>query len=1211
MRCCIFTLCFLIIGWLGTGWLAGQALPPLQPEQDCINALPVCQNVYTQTNSYTGEGMIPGEINQITSCLASGEENDVWYIFTVQTAGDVCFTLTPTNGTDDYDWAVYDLTNNGCSDIFSNPNLEVSCNYSGATGCGAITGPNGNPNCPLQNNPCIPVQVGETYVVNVSNFSGSASGYTLDFTASSATIFDNVPPAIDSLAISCEGEMLVFFSENVVCSSVDINDFTITSLVNGVTIPVSAISSDACAIGATFDNDFVLTLGSFPVPGPVSVLISGTVLDNCGNAAIFALGDTVLWAPQVGPLVVTLSDDSICTGESVTLTMPQTLGDTYSWSVPGADTFVVVSPLVTTTYIGYSTNAFGCERSDTVTVVVSPTPTSAFTATPQVCVDSLADVVFQGSAGPTAVYTWDFGPGIIQSGAGAGPYEVSFGTGAIYPLSLSVDDQGCLSDTTVVNVVVPPKPIAALDLDATSCLGDTFDVDLLTPASGTAIYTWDFDGAVVLSGTGAGPYQVEWLTPGPKQICLTVEESGCFSDPICANVQVNVPPGGSIFPVDPQCLSGNEFTFFYQGSPTIQAYQWQLGEAGQSSNDVDPVIQYDSAGVKTITVVVTGINGCVNTDTLAAEVFPMPVADFVADTVCAGATTNLQDQSSSAPAFPIDGYAWDLGDGSTSDQLNPQHLFPGAGSYQVQLMVTTAQGCQDSITRSVPIRANPVADFTFGPFCVDQSAPLTNTSSVPNLPASYRWQFPDGNESEAFEPFFASDTRGDKPVTLTATNGFGCTDDVSDTVKVFGLPAADFDSDLTCDGTDMLLRSTVETEPGDSIARYEWILGDGSQAEGMEISHLYSRAGRYLVTHKVETTLGCRDSVADSVIVWANPQAEFTQRQACVDEVATFESTSLPAYLFGGALQSWNWTFGDGGIGSGVSTSHTYVEADDYLVRLIVQTDRGCADTLTRLVPAYPRPEPPTTETDSICAGTFATLRSDEPQFTDRVLWYDAPTNGNLVGSDTLFRTALLTATTTFYAVAESDRGCRSEATPAVVIVAPTPAGEILASERTVEMPEAFVAFALSGNFAGRDYEWDFDDGETSTEADPTHDFQAAGRRLVRVEVITEEGCFIRLETEITVIRPFNLSIPSAFSPNRDGVNDFFYIGSYQVATFEFMVYNRWGQVVFSTDQPDFQWDGTSDRGGVLPSGNYVYRAAGTDTHGRDFDFTGTITMLR
>src|SRR5438045_2231557 len=93
-----------------------NAQPPTV--QDCLGAIPICQYVYTQTNDYHGTG----NYNDIpwAGCLAlGGESNSVWYTFTVQTSGLLRFVLTP-NGAQDYDWAVFNLTNAGCSDLYNN-----------------------------------------------------------------------------------------------------------------------------------------------------------------------------------------------------------------------------------------------------------------------------------------------------------------------------------------------------------------------------------------------------------------------------------------------------------------------------------------------------------------------------------------------------------------------------------------------------------------------------------------------------------------------------------------------------------------------------------------------------------------------------------------------------------------------------------------------------------------------------------------------------------------------------------------------------------------------------------------------------------------------------------------------------------------------------------------------------------------------------------
>lgn len=153
-----------------------------EPEQDCINAIPICNSFYDQENAYSGSGNIPNEINGGPSCLGAGEKNGVWYRVEIASAGDLAFDLIPNTLSNDYDWAVYDLTNAVCSDIFNNAELEVACNYSPNAG---VTGPNGGSGD--QEEPIIPVEAGDIYVIYVSNFEDlGQDGYILDLTSSSA-----------------------------------------------------------------------------------------------------------------------------------------------------------------------------------------------------------------------------------------------------------------------------------------------------------------------------------------------------------------------------------------------------------------------------------------------------------------------------------------------------------------------------------------------------------------------------------------------------------------------------------------------------------------------------------------------------------------------------------------------------------------------------------------------------------------------------------------------------------------------------------------------------------------------------------------------------------------------------------------------------------------------------------------------------------------
>ncbi|MDT8393562.1 MAG: T9SS type A sorting domain-containing protein [Bacteroidales bacterium] len=267
-------------------------------DQDCLGAIPVCTGFYTQANSYSGTGNYPNEIPTSGSCpgncLSSGEKNCVWYYITVQSDGNMGFIVTPNQNSDDYDWAVYNLTNARCEDIYSQVSqLQVSCNYSGTSG---PTGPNGGSYSHCQSasgspyNAMIPVQEGEIYVVNISNYSSTQYGYTLDFTISTAQIYDDVSPVVEEVyddeVSGCNtNEIGILFSENVRCDRVTPSSFGISG--PGGPYTVTDVYGVSCGVGGEWEKEFTLTVDPpFASNGNYTLNVYATfpgIVDACDN----------------------------------------------------------------------------------------------------------------------------------------------------------------------------------------------------------------------------------------------------------------------------------------------------------------------------------------------------------------------------------------------------------------------------------------------------------------------------------------------------------------------------------------------------------------------------------------------------------------------------------------------------------------------------------------------------------------------------------------------------------------------------------------------------------------------------------------------------------------------------------------------------------------------------------------------------------------
>ncbi|MEM6804527.1 MAG: hypothetical protein AAF696_24215, partial [Bacteroidota bacterium] len=296
--------------------LKGQGNP--QAEQDCINAIPICSQVITQANSYTGEGRISNEIDPLTSCLGTGEENDVWYRVDIAVGGFLSFLITPNVFTDDYDFAVYNLTNANCSDIRNNPLLEVSCNYSataGATGANLPGRANrqgaGGPN----RNAPIPTLSGETYVINISNFSSSASGFQLDLTSSTAifTSGSGNPPMPDSIYQDGNTDTLILsFTEPVLCNSISASSFSAT--LNSSPTSLDSLWSENCISGGSYASSFKVLLDD-PILSlsQISVSLIDTVQGLCGS---LGFGGSVQTQISLR-FQISATPNPICLGDSI------------------------------------------------------------------------------------------------------------------------------------------------------------------------------------------------------------------------------------------------------------------------------------------------------------------------------------------------------------------------------------------------------------------------------------------------------------------------------------------------------------------------------------------------------------------------------------------------------------------------------------------------------------------------------------------------------------------------------------------------------------------------------------------------------------------------------------------------------------------------------------------------------------------------------
>ena len=480
-------------------------------DQDCLGAIPVCSSIYTTPSSTFGSGNYPNEDGPLT-CLVPGEQNSLWFIFTVIQSGDLAFTTNPVTFGADYDWALYNITNASCADIQTNGSLQVSCNSSqwGVTGISAAGVGNWNgPGFTNAFNYLLPVNAGETYVLNMNNWSSSLGGYTLNFGASTAVIFDSVPPSIDTvLPVICNATQLTFsFSEKILCNTVQDADFALTG--PGGPYLISGVTGASCSLGGSQEITFTANVSPAITEGGTYYFHltnnSGSVTDLCGNVA-----DTMTYPFFVSAVQAVLDSTTqpTCAGSNGAIYVSGTVGTPpYVFSFDGGPYVSSGSftGLDSGTFIIVVKDSFACD--DTIQIHLTPA-TGAVTAT----VPSYSDIscfnacdgwiVSKATGGvPPYTYAWTNSSSTSDTALSLCPntYKVTI-----------TDSMDCF-DTVSITLVEPPDVIFDVqDLKDATCYGYKDGSVTLHPTGGTPPYTYIWTpyggGSATASGLEAGSY---------------------------------------------------------------------------------------------------------------------------------------------------------------------------------------------------------------------------------------------------------------------------------------------------------------------------------------------------------------------------------------------------------------------------------------------------------------------------------------------------------------------------------------------------------------------------------------------------------------------------------------------------------------------------------------------------------------------------------
>lgn len=737
------------------------------------------------------------------------QPKDVWFAITVPSTGIIAITAQPGYGINDVAMALYtgtctNLTQIACSDDYNYPGSANDMKpFLKATGLtpgstvylrywafnGNTTGNIGFCVTTNTNDDC----ANALYICDLNGYSGNTSAaYTIDRPCNMRGLAEmNNPPTYTYTPGTCQGGIfglggswgagapycdvridnnswIRFTAANTTATlTVTVSDCFVGNYPSGgIQMQIFSAGSPCCnftPVSSFVEGSSVLTItaNNLTIGQDYYLMIDGYAGDIC-NYTITASGGVQFTD-------ITASADTVCFGQSVTLTGPNGASG-YYWQTFGDTTQVLVdTPATTFTYVLDVFGVCGNKQTISKTIYVENPPVLTTNSPVTVCQGQTINLNASGASS----YQWT-GPGGFNSTqqnptisnaqpSNAGNYQV-----------IGFSAFGC-SDTAIVNVSVTNNPTATASANSPLCEGDT----LIITASGGSVFNWSGPGGYSSSQQTDTILNVSTSQAGTYQVI--VGSSGC-QDTATINVVVNQLPVYNINSNSPVC-SGD--TIQLNTSPSsFSQYNW-TGPNGFSSTQANvSIANASTANGGMYYVTVTNSNNCSKTDSIFVAVNNTPSFTTSSNSpVCENQPIILNVNTSA-------NVNWTGPNGFSSNQTNVtinNATTSDAGNYIVT--VTDPSGCSDSDTINVTVNPKPNASANSNsPICEGQNIQL-NALSQPNV--TYLWYSSNGFSSSQQNAMVNNAMQSDSGwYYLVVTNQFNCSDTDSVNVKVVEQPIA-------------------------------------------------------------------------------------------------------------------------------------------------------------------------------------------------------------------------------------------------------------------------------------------------------------------------------------------------------------------------------------------------------------------------------------
>ncbi len=1005
-------------------------------------------------------------------------------------------------------------------------------------------------------------------------------------------------------------------------------------------LTVTASNSTIC-IGSTATltangaATYLWNTGATTNPITISPIVTTTytVLGTAGTCTASGTG-----VVTVNPLpIITANTATICIGQQ-TATLTAAGANTYVWApainiVPTIGAVVDANPPATQNYTITGTDAHGCVNTGTTSVSVNSLPTITATST-SVC-PTFAGTIIAGGAN---TYTWNTtttGAALTQTPVATTNYTV-----------LGTDMNGCVDSAFGTIYVFPTLAITVNS--STICAGQQ---TATLSASGAVNYAWN--PIIDLTPTAGS---IVAATPAATTIYTVTGSVGTCTANATATVTVNAPPiltitGSTI------CVGQQIGTLGVSGAST---YTWSGGGI-TGSNATNPTDNPINTTIYTVNG--TDVNTCTAIATGIITVNPLPIVTATSGTVCIGqqtvtitangantyawapATGLSATTGSSVLASPLSTQNYVItgtdinGCTSTANSsvlVNPLPIITatsvsvcptfagtmtasGANTYTWSTFATGAiltqaptvttsytvagtdiNGCLNATTATITVYPSPLPVATSNTPCANQTL---NLACTPNGLVSYNWTGPNSYSNSTQNPSITGVTATTAGIyTVIVVDGNGCVNSNTINVIINPLPM------VTVTGATVCVNQTITLSclPNGDI--YSW-----SNA-GIAFSNLQNpsipnatvgMSGNYVVT--VTDGNGCTNGNVAEVLVHPLPIITAASATICAgQQIATLTASGANTY-------NWAPTTGLAPVtGSVVSANPSSTQ--DYT---ITGTDiNGCVNTTTTNVLVNPPPIVITNTISPDCIPLCPTFSATSIPAASSYNW----SFGNGQSSTQAIPTTCYTISANFPVrlIVTDIQGCVGTASTTVTTFA-IPVADFDYGEQPVSISAPEVQFFNESTPGLPHYDWNFGDiysslaNDTSMLINPSHLYSVVDTFFVKLTVSTASGCSAKVTKPIVINEMYALYVPNAFTPNSDGKNEVFKAEGEGINNFKMYIYDRWGLLIFYTEDINKGWDGTYQAKGsqILQEDLYVWKIQATDFKNMPRNLHGTVTLIK